>query len=128
MSYKINKYPDGTSYVTIPEEWEDTYQEIVFRVNSYEDLIHLAQLCDALIYNVVTAKIIIPCLLDAQADKRFGEYQSSGLSVVARVLEDYVDGYNISISVYHPHNPEVVEALFTAVEIVDNTEFIRQVI
>lgn len=128
MSYKINKYPDGTSYVTIPKEWEDTYQEIVFRVNSYEDVIYLTQLCDVLIHNRVKAHITIPCLLDAQADRRFGEYQSSGLTVLARVLEPYINGYNLSLEIFHPHNPEVVEALFTGVVITDNTAFIRQVI
>ena len=28
MNYKINEYPDGTSYVIIPKEWENTTQEI----------------------------------------------------------------------------------------------------
>ena len=125
---KINKYPDGTSYVTIPKEWEDTNQDITFRINNYEDVMHLAQLCDVLIYNRVKAHITIPCLLDAQADKRFDEFQSSGLVVLARVLDEYVDGYNISMSIFHPHNPEVVEALFTAVDIIDNSEFIIKVI
>lgn len=86
---KINKYPDGTSYVTIPNEWENTFQEITFRINTYEDVIHLAQLCDVLLWNRVKAHITIPCLLDAQADRRFDEFQSSGLLVLTRALEDY---------------------------------------
>lgn len=125
---KITKYPDGTSYVTIPEEWENTYQEITFRVNSYEDVIHLAQLCDVLTHNNVAAHIIIPCLIDAQADKRFGDFNSSGLVVIARLLDTYVGNGTISLGVFHPHNPEVVEAMFTSVEIVDNTEFIGKVL
>lgn len=124
---KITKYPDGTSYVTIPKEWEDTYQDITFRINTYEDVIHLAQLCDTLIHNRVKAYITIPCLIDAQADRRFDEFQSSGLSVIARVLEPYIDGYNLSIGIFHPHNPEVVEALFTGLEIIDNSEFIQTI-
>lgn len=125
---KINKYPDGTSYVTIPEQWEDTQQEIIFKINSYEDVIHLTQLCDVLIYNRVKAHIIIPNLIAAQADRRFNEFQSSGLSTICRILDDYIDGYNISVGVFHPHNPEVVEALITSVDIIDNSEFIREVL
>lgn len=125
---KINKYPDGTSYVTIPKEWEDTTQEITFRINTYEDVVHLIQLCDVLIHNRVQAHITIPCLLDAQADKRFGEFNSSGLVVIARMLEPYINGYDISLSVFHPHNPLVVEALFTGVECMDNSGFINRIL
>lgn len=125
---KITKYPDGTSYVELPSEWEDTHQEITFRVNTYEDWIHLLQLCDALIYNRVSANILIPCLLDTQADRRFDEFQSSGLAVLLRTLEPYIDGYNLSMSVFHPHNPEVVEASITAVQILDNSEFITRIL
>lgn len=125
---KINKYPDGTSYVTIPEQWEDTQQEIIFKINSYEDVIHLTQLCDVLIYNRVKAHIIIPNLIDAQADRRFNEFQSSGLSTICRILDDYIDGYNISVGVFHPHNPEVVEALMDNVEIIDNSQYIKMVL
>jgi ribose-phosphate pyrophosphokinase len=125
---KINKYPDGTSYVTIPEDWEDTTQEITFRVNTYEDVVHLVQLCDVLIHNRVDAHILIPCLIDAQADKRFGDFNSSGLKVIARILDPYIDGYSISLGVFHPHNPLVVEALFTGVDIVSNGKFIQEVL
>lgn len=128
MSYKINKYPDGTSYVSIPKEWEDTSREIIFKMNNYESVIHLAQLCDTLIHNRVKAHIILPCLLDSQADKRFNEFHSSGLLVLARFLEDYCDGYNISFGIFHPHNPEVTEALFTSVDIIDNSDFTDDVI
>lgn len=124
---KINKYPDGTSYVSIPKEWEETSQKIVFKINDYESVIHLAQLCDVLVHNRVQANIIIPCLLDAQADKRFDEFHSSGLTVLARILDTYI-GHNIFFKIYHPHNPEVVEALLTSSEIIDNTEFIDKVL
>lgn len=121
---KINKYPDGTSYVEIPKEWENTDKLITFKINTYEDVVHLAQLCEVLTYNNVNAQITIPCMLDAQADKRFNEYHSSGLKVIANVLNEYDD---ISFRVFHPHNPEVLEALIPAVEIIDNSEFIKEV-
>lgn len=127
-NFSLHFYPDGSSYVSIPKEWEDTEQTITFRVNNYESVIHLAQLCDVLIHNRVKAHIVIPCMIDAQADKRFDEFQSSGLMTIARILDTYVDGYNISMSVFHPHNPEVLEAVITGVDIVDNTGFIREVV
>ena len=125
---KINKYPDGTSYVSIPKEWEDTNQQITFRINDYEAVIHLAQLCDVLIHNRVKAHITIPCLLDAQADKRFNEFHSSGLVVLARVINTYTDTNDLSFGIFHPHNAEVVEALFSSTEITDNSYFIRRLL
>lgn len=125
MSYKINKYPDGTSYVTIPKEWEHTTQEITFRMSNYESLWHLIQLCEVLTWNDVKAHIFIPNLLDAQADKRFDEYQSSGLASISRVLNEFDD---ISFGIYHPHNPEVVEASLNRVEIIDNSILLDEVL
>ena len=125
MNYEINKYPDGTSYVTIPREWEDTFQEITFKINTYESLIHLMQLCEVLEYKSVNATITIPNLIDAQADRRFASNQSSFLYKIARIFNDHE---NIFLRIFHPHNPEVVEALFDNVEIIGNSRFIMQVI
>lgn len=125
---KINKYPDGTSYVTIPKEWENTFQNITFRINTYTDVIHLAQLCDVLKFNRVEASITIPCLLDAQADKRFKDTDSSGLAVISDILTNYSKEGDICFNIFHPHNPEVVEALFNCVNIIDNSEFIKKVL
>ncbi len=123
---KINKYPDGSSYVTIPEKWENTYQKLVFKINTYEDVIHLLQLCDVLTYNNIITEITIPCLLDAQADKRFNNNESSGLKVLLNLLKDTED--NIYFKIFHPHNPEVVEAIIPNVNIIDNSEFIKNVL
>jgi len=128
MNYKINEYPDGTSYVIIPKEWENTTQEIIFKLNTYKDVVQLCQLCDVLIWNRVKAHITIPCLLDAQADKRFNELHSSGLVVLARIIDGYSDGNDISFGFFHPHNAEVVEAMFTSFEIIDNTSYINTVL
>lgn len=122
---QIKNYPDGTSFVTIPEEWEDTHQKITFRVNSYEDLWHLIQLCEVLTYNRCKAVITIPNLLDAQADRRFSSNQSSGLYCITDVLNDFDD---IEFKVFHPHNPEVVEASMCKVDIIDNFGFIEKVL
>lgn len=116
---KINKYPDGTSYIS-----EVDFTK-VWKLNSYEDLWHLNQFVDAFNHKYKSfPTIIIPNLIDAQADKRFGDDQSSGLKLVC----NFLNGMNANFKIFHPHNPEVVEALLDNVEIIDNSEFIKQVI
>lgn len=120
---KINKYPDGTSYYELITN--NVNQEYTVRINSYEDLWHLNQLVDA--HNNFMAKvptITIPCLIDAQADKRFASNQSSGLKLVCKFL----NSMNANFKIFHPHNPEVVEALMDNVEIIDNSYFINSVL
>ena len=118
---KINKYPDGTSYVS--DISVKLY--ITFRINSYEDLWHLNQYIEA--YNSVhetPLTVTIPNLLDAQADRRFNEGESSGLKLVC----NFLNGINAKFKIFHPHNPEVVEALIDNVKIIDNQFFITKVI
>lgn len=122
---EIVKYPDGTSYVKNTELGQK-----VFRVNTYEDLWNLNQFVDAFHdkHDTLTTKInpniIIPNLIDAQADRRFNKGESSGLKLVLRFL----NGLKANFTVFHPHNPEVVEALMDNVVIKDNSNFIQQVI
>ncbi len=122
---KLNKYPDGTSYIN-----ETKLGQQVFRINSYEDLWHLNQFVDAFHsrYSTKTARIkpniIIPNLIDAQADRRFNVGESSGLKLVCKFL----NSLEANFWVFHPHNAEVVEALMDGVEIIDNKEFIEKVI
>lgn len=122
---KLNKYPDGTSYVS-----ETKLGEQVFRVNTYEQLWQLGQFVDA--FNnqwnsntnvVIKPNIIIPNLIDAQADRRFNTGESSGLKLVCK----YLNSLEANFKIFHPHNSEVVEALMDNVEIIDNTEFIKKV-
>jgi ribose-phosphate pyrophosphokinase len=115
---KIDKYPDSTSYVTTEHSGEEI---ITWKLNSYEDLWHLNQFVDA--YNNKYHQkplIIIPNLIDAQADRRFADNQSSGLKLVCKFL----NSMNASFKVFHPHNAEVVEASIDNVEIIDNKDFI----
>lgn len=123
---KINKYPDGTSYINLDLRsilGDKDRLETIFKINSYEDLWHLNQFSDCLRGTKCT--VIIPNLLDAQADRRFSPNQSSGLKLVCGLLNSMT---NLEFEVFHPHNPEVVEALLDRVEIIDNSEFIKQVI
>lgn len=119
---KINKYPDGASYVN---GIGMGLHSSVFKINSYEDLWHLNQAIDAY-YNYFGTKptITIPNLIDAQADRRFNNDESSGLKLVC----EFLNSMKANFKIFHPHNPEVVEALMDNVEIIDNSEFIKQVV
>ena len=117
---EINKYPDNTSYINNVLAGDD-----IFKVNSYEDLWHLNQFVDA--YNNrlgFPPTITIPNLIDAQADRRFNNGESSGLKLVCIFL----NGMNANFRIFHPHNAEVVESLIDNVEIIDNTQFINTIL
>jgi len=113
---KLVKYPDGTSYVNSTIMGQTT-----FKLNSYEDLWHLNQFVDAFKdeYNSKPT-ILIPNLIDAQADRRFNKGESSGLKLVC----NFLNGMGANFRIFHPHNPEVVEALIDNVEIMENSNFI----
>lgn len=122
---ELIKYPDGTSYVKNTKLGQQ-----VFRLNTYEDLWHLNQFVDAFhdqrdnSLSGIKPNIIIPNLIDAQADRRFNKGESSGLKLVLEFLNNLKANFHI----FHPHNPEVVEALMKNVVIRDNADFIEQVI
>ncbi len=116
--FAINKYPDGTSYAIV-----HPIQEFTFKINSYEDLWHLNQVIDAQNNLGITPTVIIPNLIDAQADRRFADNQSSGLKLVCKLL----NSMKADFKVFHPHNPEVVEALLDRVEIIDSRIFVQSV-
>jgi ribose-phosphate pyrophosphokinase len=119
---KINKYPDGSSYVTVENIGRDFK---IFKLNSYENLWYLNQYVDA--YNnafKITPNILIPSLIDAQADRRFNSNESSGLKLVC----EFLNNMNANFKIFHPHNSEVVEALIDNVQIIDNSDFISYIL
>jgi ribose-phosphate pyrophosphokinase len=118
---KINKYPDGSSYVQGSSLLSTNH---IFKINSYENLWQLNQFVDCLNNQGITPNITIPNLIDAQADRRFQFNQSSGLKLVCKFLNEM----NAKFKIFHPHNPEVVEALMDNVEIIDNNEFITKIL
>lgn len=119
MGIEIKNYPDGSSYAKVSPLYEFT-----FRINSYKDLWHLNQIIDAQNSFGIKPTVYIPNLIDAQADKRFNTGESSGLKLVCKFL----NGMKANFKIFHPHNPEVVEAILDNVEIVDNSRFIRSVL
>ncbi len=121
LNYKVTQYPDGTQYVTVGEG-----NQLVFRINTYNDLWTLEQINDVLLSKGRTCMLCIPNLLDAQADRRFNSDESNGLKLVCKRLNS-LSAFN-PIQIYHPHNAEVVEALIDRVNIIDNTAFISYVL
>ena len=70
--------------------------------------------------------VTISNLIDAQADRRFDIAQPFGLKLVLEFLKGMG---NFDYKIFHPHNPEVVEAILgDRVEIIDNSEFIDLVL
>jgi ribose-phosphate pyrophosphokinase len=116
---KIKKYPDGTSYSVV-----EPTKEFIFRVKNYEDLWNLNQTVDALNNLGIRPTVTLPNLIDSQADRRFNNNESFGLKLVCKFL----NSMNADFKIFHPHNPEVVEALLDNVQIIDNSEFISEVI
>jgi len=119
--YKLNKYPDGTSYINTTST-----KPLTIRVNTYEDLWNLNQYVDAFISeHGFKPNVRLPNLIDAQADRRFDRGESYGLKLVLKFLKSLpVKEYII----FHPHNQEVVEMYLDNVIILDNSEFIMNVL
>ena len=117
--HKKFKYPDGSFYTKIV----DFKKDFIFKVNDFNDLWQLNQIIDVYTHNNIRPTITIPNLLTAQEDRRFADNQSSGLKLVCKFL----NSMKANFKVFHPHNPEVVEALLDRVEIIDNSEFIKEV-
>lgn len=119
--YQIKNYPDGSSYVVVNE----FLQQISFRINSYNDLWTLKQIKDVYDYNHRNLSVVIPNLLDAQADRRFNSNEPHGLKLVC----EFINSLKFDrVWVFHPHNPEVVESLIDNITIIDNKTFINQVL
>jgi len=129
----IKKYPDRSSYAQVPSLAEpeelDRFTEFTYKVNNYSDLWELQQTLDALDSVLPMSRVVtIPNLIDAQADKRFNKNESTGLKLVCEFLNNLTRKYGTSFNIFHPHNPEVVEALMDNVKIIDNKDFIKQVL
>ena len=115
------RYPDGSSYVEVDE----FPPHIEFRINTYEDLWTLTQIKDVYDHNNRPLSVTIPCLLDAQADRRFADNQPHSLKLLLRHLNSLQFE---NIEVFHPHNAEIVEAILNNVTILDNSYFIKNVL
>ena len=99
---------------------------LTFRLNTYEDLWILNQIHDVVKRANWKVTVTTPNLIDAQADRRFDIAQPFGLKLVLEFLKGME---NFDYKIFHPHNSEVVEAILDdRVEIIDNSEFINEVL
>ena len=122
FEYEIKSYPDNTKYVIVKK----ITNNLTFRLNTYEDLWILNQIHDVVKKANWKVTVTIPNLIDAQADRRFDIAQPFGLKLVLEFLKGMG---NFDYKIFHPHNPEVVEAILgDRVEIIDNSEFIDLVL
>lgn len=121
------KYPDGSFYCEVDLS-EIVMEDITLRLNTYEDYWFLSQLADILLHNNVTLNsITIPNILDAQHDDRFKDNQSYNVWFTVKTLQNLSSITN-QVNIFHPHNPQVVKALFPDINIIDNSEFIEEVL
>jgi ribose-phosphate pyrophosphokinase len=121
------KYPDNSFYCEVDLE-QLVMQDITLRLNTYEDYWFLWQFTETLVHNrIALNSITIPNLLDAQHDNRFKENQSYNITGTVHYLRQLAMIAD-QVNLFHPHNPEVVKALFPEVNIIDNSEFIKEVI
>lgn len=122
FEYEIKSYPDNTKYVIVKK----ITNNLTFRLNTYEDLWILNQIHDVVKKANWKVTVTISNLIDAQADRRFDIAQPFGLKLVLEFLKGMG---NFDYKIFHPHNPEVVEAILgDRVEIIDNSEFIDLVL
>lgn len=121
MIVKKTYYPDGSFYSTIEEYTPD----LTFRINSYNDLWQLRQIKDICDFANYKVNLTIPCLFDAQADKRFNDNESANLKMVCKFINDMKWE---SVKIFHPHNAEAVEMTIDNLTIMDNKKFIKTIL
>lgn len=130
LNFFIHKYPDGSTYAKIDSEYEFYFKKHLgkmsgfFMIKDYRDLWALGQLVDAANNLDLKPEITIPWLIDAQADRRFNFNESNNLKLVC----NFLNNLDAKFSIFHPHNPAVVEALIDGVKIIDNSRFIEVVL
>lgn len=118
-----NQYPDGGIYATITDFSNPV---ITRRINTYEDLFFIKSIKDVCDYNnIQDVELNIPCMFQQQHDRRFGKNQSFELKLVS----EFIDSCNFKrVRIFHPHNDSAVLMGIKNLEIIDNSEFITEVL
>jgi len=122
MIYERIKYPDGTIYAKI-NNFENPI--IIEKINTYEDLFFIKSLKDVCDYNNIKNVILkIPCMFHQQHDRRFNTNESFDLKLIC----EFINSCNFNeVHVYHPHS-DVTQMGLNNCHIIDNTEFIKNVL
>ena len=100
MQYIKIKYPDNQISVSITnKEWPYTIKE---RINSYEDLMFVLSIAEALQHNQIhNYHLEIPCLFGQRSDRRFEENNSFDLGLIIKILNI---GLFKTVKVLDPHS------------------------
>lgn len=111
MKYEKIKYPDGQISAKITDFAGGL--QIRERINSYEDLIFIRAIAEAIKFtNVQGLKtLFVPCLFGQRSDRRFGNTQSHDLKVIAEILNNC--GFD-AITIFDPHSSDGVNLIHQA--------------
>lgn len=126
--YKAFKFPGGEIHFTFKDKsyFEAKIFEINTRLNSSDDLIFLILVIDTINKDIFRSeiKVFIPYMPYQQADRNFSYGECFSLKAIVSILNSLpVDEYKI----YDPHS-DVTPALLKNCKIIDNSEYIKNVI
>lgn len=126
--YDAWKFPGGEIHVNIKhfDDVDDNNIEIVTRLNSSDDIMLLLLVSDILKkdYSEHYRCLFIPYLSYQQADINFSYGECFSLKTMANLINSMEFD---KVKIYHPHS-EVSAALINNSVVIDNTDFIKQVI
>ncbi len=89
INYHVSHYPDGQVNVELQLEATDTLQSIIIeaRMSSYKDLMTILAVNDVLHHDgFSTVELYCPYILSSRSDRRFKDYQSFDLKIVASII------------------------------------------
>jgi len=100
MKYERIRYPDGQISAKLTD-LNPPYQ-VTERINSYEDLIFIKAIADAMSYMQRPLNhLYIPCLFGQRSDARFSPTQSLDLKIITDIINSC--GFK-AVTVFDPHS------------------------
>lgn len=121
------RYPDGQIGAKYsPFIKDDRNVRVAERINSYEDLFYVAAIADVIKHNNLadTMELYIPCMFGQRSDRRFEEFQSFDLKLIADVINSC--GFD-KVTVLDPHS-DVTLALLNNSQKESSFEYVKQAI
>lgn len=126
MKYTKTTYPDGqiSAKVQVDElDKRDHTQYIHERINSYEDLIYVVSIADALrSAGFKEIVCVIPCLFGQRSDMRFKLGQSFDLKIITNIINTC--GF-VEVRILDPHSPVSLGLVNNSIKL-SPIEFVRK--
>jgi ribose-phosphate pyrophosphokinase len=126
--YDAWKFPGGEIHVKIKNFDDDGKDSvnIITRLNSSDDIMLLLLVSDTLRKDdaEIRMELFIPYMPYQQADRNFSFGECFSLKTMANLINSM--GFN-KVKIYHPHS-EVSAALINNSVVIENTDYIKQVI